>query len=247
VTPEQQAINDEVDPTFDDRLEAAVAAPNVAAAADEAVKAANDDITPDVETAPAITTRRDVRNAPIADDEALSGAFPPAPAAIEAPAQPSLLGKTLKAAGVGVLGGGIPGAVLGGASGLVQGLLSRGPGFDAVVPDSQRFSTGTGLRGINAALGGLKGATGTSLSNPGMSVTSLGTGQSLRRSDKYGWTEVVGPDGSVAGIRYDNPDKKGLFGKVSNYFDGRYGGQRSSRSISPAASRAIGAGRGGLY
>ena len=227
-----------VDSTFDDRYDVAANAPNVAVAADDAVDAANTDIAPDVETSPAIT--------PDATDDL--GTYPDAPPEIEATPNRDLGIKVAKSTLGGLLGGGIPGAVLGGATGLVQGLLSRQPGFDAVVPDSMRTSTGTGLRGIGAAMAGPKGAQGFSLSNPGMSYTSLGpSGQGLRRSDRFGWTEVVGPSGEVRGIRYDNPDKKGLLGKVSNYFDSRYGGQRSMSSISPGAARAIGAGRGGLY
>jgi hypothetical protein len=76
-------------------------------------------------------------------------------------------------------------------------------------------------------------------------VTSLGNGQSLRRSDKYGWTEVVGPDGSVVGIQYDHPQAKGLLGKVSNWAGSTFGG---SNGLSPSASRAIRGGTaGGLY
>lgn len=184
----------------------------------------------------------DVAQDPAVSQEPTIGSFPDAPAQSFAEANPKT-SKTIKdaATGFGVLG--VPGALAGATLGLLGSRL--GPGFDAAAPD--RYSTGSGLPGIMGALNGPKGAQGFSLSNPGMSVTSLGNGQSLRRSEKFGWTEVVGPDGSVVGIQYDNPDKKGLLGSISKRMGGLLGGKRSGKDISPGAQHAIDSGQGGLY
>lgn len=162
----------------------------------------------------------------------------------DAPPEPteSMFGPNAKRALAGLALGGLPGAAIGGIGGLLGNRL--GPGFDAAVPSGDRFSVGSGLQGIRGALSGARGATANSLSNPGMSVTSLGNGQSLRRSENFGWTEVVDPSGSVVGINYDNPDKKGLLGSISKRAGGLLGGRGG---ISPGASRAIGMGKGGLY
>lgn len=171
-----------------------------------------------------------------------AGAFPDAPTLKDAP-QPSRLSGVLSGALTGALTGGLPGAAIGALGGILSGRL--GPGFDAGMPQSERRSVGQGLGGIMAALGGVRGDTARSLSNPGMSVTNLGNGQSLRRSDTYGWTEVVGPDGSVKGIQYDRPDQGGILGMLSRSMNSRFGGKGAG--ISPAASAAISKGGGGLY
>jgi hypothetical protein len=122
------------------------------------------------------------------------------------------------------------GALAGGALGAFGfNGLNLGPQFDNVVPQSERFSTGFGLPGIMGAMGGPLGAQGFSMSNPGMSFTSFGDrvgtgGVGLRRSDKFGWTEVVGPDGSVRGIHFDNPMGGGVFGDISRSVGGFFGG-----------------------
>jgi hypothetical protein len=194
-----------------------------------------------IDDAPTIASPED-DTAP--EDQPTIGNFPAAP-----PEDTSFAGqnpktaKALKEIAIGGLLGGLPGAAMGGLRGLLGGRMP--PGFDAGMPQSDRFSVGSGLSGINAALGGPRGATAKSLSNPGMSVTSLGNGQSLRRSDKYGWTEVVGPDGSVVGIRYDDPDSKGILGRISKGVGGLMSGH--GYGISPGAQGAIDAGRGGLY
>jgi hypothetical protein len=145
--------------------------------------------------------------------------FPPAPA----PPSPlgTLFGKPkggmlakatpMAAAAVGSALGGLPGGLIGMlagralANGLQNGMPGMGGAFEA--PQLDRFGVGSGLSGIMAAMGGRPGATGFSRSNPGMSVTSLGNGMTERRSNKYGWTERVAPDGSVVGISYDRPSK----------------------------------------
>jgi hypothetical protein len=162
----------------------------------------------------------------------------------EAPANPeSTLGKISrspfgKIAKGGILGG-LPGAAIAGL-GLLGDRL--GPGFDAGMPQSERRSVGQGLSGIMAALGGARGDTAKSLSNPGMSVTSLGNGQSLRRSDRFGWTEVVGPNGNVVGINYDDPNGGGILGSLSRGMQSQFGGGRISK-----AERDKFSGKAGLY
>lgn len=130
---------------------------------------------------------------------------------------------------------GLPGMVAGGLFGaLAPNGFDLGPQFDANVPSADRFSTGFGLSGIEAAMNGPYGATGFSLSSPGMSYTSLGPrvgtgGVGLRRNDKFGYTEVVGPDGSVRGIHYDDPNGGGIFGDISRAFGGFFGGKPTDK------------------
>jgi hypothetical protein len=130
---------------------------------------------------------------------------------------------------------GIPGMVAGGLFGAVApNGFDLGPEFDANVPSADRFSTGFGLDAINSAMNGPYGATGFSLSNPGMSYTSLGPrvgtgGTGLRHSSKYGWTEVVDPSGSVRGIHYDDPSKGGIFGDISRAFGDFFGNKPTDK------------------
>lgn len=176
-----------------------------------------------------------------------TGAYPPKPDVFNPGPTTGFFnygtGLAAKKAATGLLGGGLPGALFGGLGSLISQNMPSG--FNEAVPESSRFSVGSGLSGINAALSGPKGATATSRTQKGASVTSLGNGQSLRRSDRFGWTEVVGPDGSVVGIQYDHPQTKGLLGRMSNWAGSTFGG---SNGLSPSASRAIRDGTaGGLY
>ena len=184
--------------------------------------------------------------------------FPPAPAA---PTQvnpfKSELGPALRQAFVGGLFGGPLGAAIGLAGGLLGnrpgGLLGAlGPGFDAALPSSDRFSTGSGLGGIVSAMGGPRGAQGFSRSNPGMSYTSLGGNLGgLRRSERFGWTEHVAPDGSVTGISYDNGGG-GLLGGLSRGLGSLFGGADTGSKGKKSDKDRDGKGRGrglgpGLY
>ena len=186
----------------------------------QAIDRAPAPVAPTISAPPA---RPDIRNA-----------YPPAP---DAPtrfnppkAEPNTeLGPALRQALIGGLVGGLPGAAIGLVGGLLGnrsgGLLGAfGPGFDAAVPSADRFSTGSGLAGIVSAMGGPRGAQGFSRSNPGMSYTSLGPGMGgLRRSDRFGWTETVGPGGEVRGISYDNGGG-GLLGGLSRGLGSLIGG-----------------------
>lgn len=141
------------------------------------------------------------------------------------------------------------GAIAGGIFGALPAFgidTSLPPGFDNSVPQADRFSTGFGLEGIMGAMGGPYGAQGFSLSNPGASYTSLGErvgtgGVGLRRSDKYGWTEVVGPGGEVRGIHFDDPNGGGFIGSISRAFGERLGGDISD------AERSSFSGKAGLF
>jgi hypothetical protein len=162
-------------------------------------------------------------------------ATPPAP-----PKQSKFAPATKVGMRVGSMVGGPLGMVAGGLLGSQFGKMMRElPSYrDQIRPD--QFSVGSGLGGIMAAQGGQRGATGYSRSNPGMSVTSLGNGDTMRRSDRYGWTEIVGPDGSVKGIQYDNPSTKGLLGRISDSIFSSGGSRRGDRSgMSQGLSDAI--------
>jgi len=128
------------------------------------------------------------------------GAFPPAPP------QPTELG-ALRARSPAALRNASVGGLLGPYfAGLGRGLL--GPSASSGQPGSSPYGVGFGLAGMSAAIGGQRGATAFSRSNPGTSYTSLRPNLGgLRRSEKFGWTEVVGPDGAVRGISYDNPGR----------------------------------------
>lgn len=161
------------------------------------------------------------------------------------------LGPSLAKAGVGFLTGGPIGAavgLLGGLAGNKMGGMfgNLGPGFDGAVPSGDRFSTGSGLSGINAAMGGARGAQGFSRSNPGQSYTSLGPGMGgLRRSDRFGWTEHVNDAGAVTGISYDNPGQGGLLGSLSRSVGGMFGGRGGG--LSARGRDSVSKGKGGLY
>ena len=51
----------------------------------------------------------------------------------------------------------------------------------------------------------------------------------LRRSDRFGWTETVGPGGEVRGISYDNGGG-GLLGGLSRGLGSLFGGSDSGGS-----------------
>jgi hypothetical protein len=176
------------------------------------------------------------------------GVFPPAPA------QPSELDAlraqfpaALRNATIGALTGGVPGAAIGFVGGLLgpqfaglgRGLF--GPSINSGQPGLSPYGVGSGLAGMSAAIGGRRGATAFSRSNPGMSYTSLGPNLGgLRRSDKFGWTEVVGPDGAVRGISYDNPKGGGLLGSLSRTVGGLLGGHFPSTGSGQARSTGSG-------
>jgi len=149
----------------------------------------------------------------------------------------------LKQAALSGLVGGLPGAAMGLATGLLGPQIGGLGSLFGGQPGLSPYGVGSGLGGMSAAIGGPRGAQGTSRSNPGMSYTSLGPNQGgLRRSDKYGWTEVVGPDGSVRGISYDDPEGGGLLGSISRGVGGLLGGRGMSDK-----ERGKYAGRAGLY
>ena len=153
----------------------------------------------------------------------------------KAPAAPSTWDKAkphmktaLKDALIGGKMLGVPGMLGGFALGMSPAFgadvgFDFGPQFDEAMPESERFSTGFGLKGIESAMHGPRGATGTA--SNGSTYTSLGNGMGLRHSARYGWTEVVGPDGSVRGIHYNN-GAGGIFGDISRALEGFFGGDR---------------------
>jgi len=160
------------------------------------------------------------------------GAFPPAPSPpTEFDALRAQFPAALRNATVGALTGGVPGAAIGFVGSLLGpqfaglGRGRFGPSTNSGQPGLSPYGVGSGLAGMSAAIGGRRGATAFSRSNPGMSYTSLGPNLGgLRRSDRFGWTEVVGPDGAVRGISYDNPKAGGLLGSLSRTVGGLLGG-----------------------
>lgn len=161
----------------------------------------------------------------------------------KAPAAPSTWDKAkphmktaLKDALIGGKMLGVPGMLGGFALGMSPAFgadvgFDFGPQFDEAMPESERFSTGFGLKGIESAMHGPRGATGTA--SNGSTYTSLGNGMGLRHSARYGWTEVVGPDGSVRGIHYNN-GAGGIFGDISRALEGFFGGNRNGGGFTDA-------------
>jgi hypothetical protein len=196
-------------------------------------------------TVPELETRTvpSLEEDPVSTLEPIDG-FPSAP---QPPKEPRFAPSTKFGMRVGGLLGGPLGQVAGGLLGSGFGRMMRDlPSYRDQIA-AEQFDVGSGLGGIMAAQGGKRGATGTSVSNPGMSVTSLGNGETMRRSNNYGWTEIVGPDGSVTGIQYDDPKSKGLLGKISGGIFSSGGRTRGDRSLSREVSDAIDRGSVGLY
>lgn len=94
-----------------------------------------------------------------------------------------------------------------------------------------RFSVGTGLQGITSAMGGLRGATGFSRSNPGVSVTNRGgTLGTITRNDKFGTTTFRDPSGNVTGVHYDGGFGNRLGHTLGSIFGGGNSGSTSGKS-----------------
>jgi hypothetical protein len=181
------------------------------------------------QTIAAPTTYGRVRSAPRRQQRTVAppGVFPPAPAQpTELDALRAQFPAALRNATIGALTGGVPGAAIGFVGSLLgPQFAGLGKGLPGPQPALSPYGVGSGLAGMSAAIGGRRGATAFSRSNPGMSYTSLGPNLGgLRRSDRFGWTEVVGPDGAVRGISYDNPKGGGLLGSLSRTVGGLLGG-----------------------
>lgn len=181
-----------------------------------------------------------------------TGVFPSAPAA---PKQPTRFDRikqdmpsAMKRAALGAVFGGLPGGAIGLASGLLGGQIGNaglfGPGFDSLVDPADRFSVGVGLKGMQSAINGPKGA--TAKASNGSTYTSLGPGKGgLRHSAKYGWTEVVSPSGETVGINYANGGG-GLLGDISRSLGGLFGGADTDGGFSQAEKDKYG-GAVGLF
>lgn len=169
--------------------------------------------------------------------QTIAGDFPAAP-------EDSMFGPNAKRAIAGLMLGGPIGGLLGAASGMIGGL--GGPA--GVAQDHETFSAGYGLGGMQQGMYGPRGATGKSLSQPGVFSTSRGPNQGYDLNNQYGARTTYGPSGDiransgtmdawgrVLGGLFDRPDKskKGQSGK---------GG-----GLSQASRDAIGKGSGGLY
>jgi hypothetical protein len=103
-----------------------------------------------------------------------------------------------------------------------------------------RFSVGSGLKGINAAMGGPKGATGFSRSMPGVSVTSRGSNMgTITRNDKFGTTTFRDPSGNVTGVHYD----EGRASRLGSVLGGIFGGGGSSSSGGGKSTGGSGSGK----
>lgn len=168
------------------------------------------------------------------------GPFPEAPK-LQAPKK-GALAKRAAAAAIGGLIGGLPGAAIGGLLGpaamksMQSNPFSGLSGLFGGTPNPTRGNYGSGLAAMSDILGGggTAGATAYSRSTPGYSVTNLGNGF-IEKTNQYGVKsyEHTGFTGSLFG-------DGGLFG-------GGGGSGGGGRGLSPAASRDIDAGRGGLF
>lgn len=105
---------------------------------------------------------------------------------------------------------------------------------------SERYSVGTGLQGITAALGGVRGATGFSRSNLGMSVTNRGAHLgTITHNEKYGTDTFRDPNGNVTGTHFSQPG--GFLGALGRSFG--IGGASSSGG--KAGGKSSGSSNGG--
>lgn len=144
----------------------------------------------------------------------------------DAPPQPTEdkhpIRDAMKRAAMGGLVGGLPGALMGLASGMFgEGGIGSGM-FDGPGP-IDKFSVGSGLKAMERAMSGARGA--TARASNGTEYTSLGPGMGgFRTSGKYGWTERVGPDGSTRA----GGNARGLFGGLADAF-GAGGGLMGDR------------------
>lgn len=174
--------------------------------------------------------------------QTIAGDFPPAP-------EDSMFGPVSKAALTGLLTGGPIGGLLGAASGMLSGGLGSLGGPAGVAQDHETFAAGSGLGGMQQGMYGPRGATGRSLSQPGVFSTSRGPNQGYDLNNQYGARTTYGPSGDiransgtmdawgrVLGGLFDRPDKskKGQSG-------------RGLGGLSQATHDAIGRGLGGLY
>lgn len=100
-----------------------------------------------------------------------------------------------------------------------------------------RFSVGTGLQGITAAQGGVRGATGFSVSIPGVSVTSRGkTLGTITRNEKFGTTTFRDPNGNVTGVHLD----KGNLGRTLGSIFGGSGSSNAGQSSGSSGGKSSG-------
>ena len=139
-------------------------------------------------------------------------AAPPEPTRMDR-VKSRLPGAMKRAAVMGAIGG-LPGAAIGLASGLLGGEDGMLGGlFDGPGP-IDKFSVGSGIRGMERAMSGARGA--TARASNGTEYTSLGPGMGgIRTSGRFGWTERVGPDGSTRA----GGNARGLFGGLSDAFN----------------------------
>lgn len=189
-------------------------------------------------------------------------AAPPTPTEAKHPVRDAA-----KRAAIGGALFGLPGAVIGAASSLLGGEGGIGIGggmFDGPGP-IDKFSVGSGLKAMERAMNGARGA--TARASNGTEYTSLGPGMGgIRTSGKYGWSEMVGPDGSTraggnarglfggladafgagGGLLGDRPGGLGgLFGGLG--FGGLFGGGEGNRGGFSKAERDKYGGRAGLW
>ena len=180
------------------------------------------------------------------------------PAAPPQPEDKHPIRDAMKRAAIGGMLAGLPGAALGLASGMFgEGGIGSGM-FDGPGP-IDKFSVGSGLKAMERAMNGARGA--TARASNGTEYTSLGPGMGgIRTSGKYGWSEMVGPDGStraggsarglMGGLRDAFNAGGGLMGDrpggLGGFFGGLFGGEGRSRRSSQKDRDKYSGGKG-LY
>lgn len=111
------------------------------------------------------------------------------------------------------------------------------------VKAADRFSVGSGLRGVTNALGGPYGATAQT-SNRSVSVTNRGALGSFRYNKDTGVTQFSNPAGATTGVSYGKPG--GFLGALGRALGGAgsYGGSKSGKSSSSEKSGKSGGAKG---
>lgn len=180
------------------------------------------------------------------DEPTPENTFPDAPPeptrfdALKASMKPAL-----KNAVLGGLIGGLPGAAVGLIGGLMsgQGLGLGSLGNPAYGPASagERYSIGSGLGAMQAAMSGNRGATAYSRSNPGSFRTARGRGLGSDLTNQFGAVTGYDANGNMTGANRDTMSRWG------DVLGGLFGGDSKKSDKDKDKGRGLGGGPVGGY